>query len=366
MGKKGLILASLAVLVVAGFLVLSYMGCRLIRTRLEQAMGPGWRVGEINIKPTHLSLKGIQVEDPITRKRVCQIEGMKIYPSLLSVLGGNRTVQIRRCMILRPSFFLYRSREGVFVGPFPKTGKEKNETPEKAQESSPGSAKRKVQAAAVHIDRLQIDQGSLDFEDQNTQGPTAYLQLRDVDLEVKDLQYPLGSVHSPVELKGKFKGMTKDGTLSSKGWIDFQTTDMEMTLKTRDIELRTFEPYYRKKVTAEISSGHVNMDARITIRKHLLDAPGEMDLVNLRVKEGSGSVFYIPAKSLIQMLKNKGNRMKVRFRIKGNLDDPQFNLRENVASRLAVALAESLGLPVTAVGEGRVILEGRGSVRGSK
>ena len=123
---------------------------------------------------------------------------------------------------------------------------------------------------------------------------------------MKDLQYPFASVHSPVELKGKFKGITKEGSLSSKGWIDLQTINMEMTLRTREIELRAFEPYYRKRVTAEISSGHLDLDARITIRKHLIDAPGEMDLVNLRVKEGSGSVLYIPAKNLIQMLKDKG------------------------------------------------------------
>jgi hypothetical protein len=362
MPKKGLILVSIAVLIVAGFLVLSYNGCRLIRTRLEQTMRPGLRVGKINVKPTHLSLKGIQYEDPISKKRLFQIEEMKIYPSLLSVLGGERNVQIRRCMILKPSFFFYRSREGGFIGPFPKAGKERDEMPEKAQEGSSQGEERKAHAATVRIDRLQIEKGSLDFEDQKTEGSTAYLQLRDMDLEVKDLQYPPVSVHSPVEFKGKFKGVTREGNLASKGWIDLQTTNMEMTLRTREIELRTFEPYYRKKVTAEISSGHMDMDARITIRKHLLDAPGEMDLVNLRVKEGSGSVLYIPARNFIQMLKNKGNRVKVRFRIKGNLDDPQFNLRENVASRLAVALAESLGLPVTATGEGTV---GRQGARGS-
>jgi uncharacterized protein involved in outer membrane biogenesis len=365
MRKSGLILAGLAVLVVAGFLALSYTGGQLIRTRIEQAMRPGLRVGKINVKLTHLSLKEIQYEDPISMKRVCQIEEMKIYPSLLAVLGGGRTVQIRKCMILGPSFFLHRSREGVFTGPFPKAGKE-GTTPGKDQGGSPGGEKRKAEAAAVRIDRLQVEKGFIDFEDQKTEGHTAYLQLRDVDLEMKDLQYPLVPVHSPVELKGKFKGMTKEGDLSSKGWIDLHTTDMEMTLRTREIELRAFEPYYRKKVTAEISSGHVDLDARITVRKHVIDVPGEMDLVNLRVREGSGSVLYIPAKNFMRMLKDKGNRVKVRFRIKGNLDDPQFNLRENVASRLALALAESLGLPVTVVDEGRVISGERGSTRGSR
>jgi hypothetical protein len=366
MRKGGLILAGIAVLVVAGFLALSYTGGRLIRTRIEQAMRSGLRVGKINVRLTHLSLKGIQYEDPISMQRICQIEEMKIYPSLLTVLGGGRTVQIRKCMILGPSFFLYRSREGVFTGPFPKAGKEGTGTPEKGQEGSSRGEKRRAEAAAVRIDRLQIAKGSLDFEDRKTERHTAYLQLRDMDLEMKDLRYPLVSIHSPVGLKAKFKGMTREGDLSLKGWIDLHTTNMEMTLRTREIELRAFEPYYRKKVTAEVSSGHVDLDARITVRKHVIDAPGEMDLVNLRVREGGGSVFYIPAKNFMRMVKDKGNRVKVRFRIKGNLDDPQFNLRENVASRLALALAESLGLPVTVVDEGRVISGERGSTRGSR
>ena len=182
-----------------------------------------------------------------------------------------------------------------------------------------------------------------------------------MDLEMKDLQYPYASVHSPFELKGKFKGITNEGGLTSKGWIDLQTANLEMTLRTREIDLTAFEPYYRKLVTAEISSGHMNLDARVNIRKNIIDAPGEMDLGNLRVKEGRGSVFYIPAKALIQMLKDKGNRLKVRFRIKGNLDDPRFNLQENIASRLTLALAESLGLPVTVVGEGMIGGAARGA-----
>ena len=163
MRKGGLILAGFAVLLVAGFLALSYTGGRFIRTRIEQAMRPGLRIGGINVKPTHLSLKGIQYEDPTSKKRLFQIEEIRIYPSLLSVLGG--TVQIRKCTLLRPSFFLYRSREGVFIGPFPIAGKERSETREKTREGSSKGEKRKAGTAAVEIDRLQIEKGSLDFED---------------------------------------------------------------------------------------------------------------------------------------------------------------------------------------------------------
>jgi hypothetical protein len=359
MRKGTLILGSIAVLLVAGFLTLSYTRGRFIRTRLERLVRPGVTVGKIDVGLTHLSVKGIQYVDPRSGKRLVQVEEMRIYPSLLTVFG--HTVQIRKCTLLKPSFFFYRSREGVFTGPFPKAGKDKNGTSEKAQEGSSGGENGKIHAPAVTLNRLQIEKGSLDFEDQKTGGPVAYLQLRDLDLEMRDLQYPLVSVHSPFELDAKFKGITNEGSLSSKGWIDLQPTNLEMTLRTREIDLITLAPYYRKLVTAGISSGHLNLDARITLRKNIIDAPGEMDLENLRVKEGSGSVFYIPAKALIQMLKDKGNRLKVRFHIKGNLDDPRFNLREDVATRLALALAGSLGLPVTVVGEGRVGATPRGA-----
>ncbi len=343
------ILGIVVLVVVAGFLTLSYCGGRFIRTRLQQAMGPGLTVGAITVYPTHLSVKGIQYEDPTLKKRMFQVDEIRIYPSVFSALRG--AVQIQKCALIKPSFFLYRSRDGSFIGPFPTGEREKDGIDEKRQEHSAKGDQREARPAAFKIDRLQIQKGSLDLEDHKTEGSTAYLHLKDMDLEMKALQYPFPSVHSPVEFKGKFKGVTKEGSLTSNGWIDLQTTDMEMTLKTRDIEVKTFEPYYQKRVTAEISSGHVDLDAKIAIRKRLIDAPGEMELVDLRVKEGSGSVFYLPAKSLIRILRDRGNRIKVRFRVKGNLDDPQFDLRENIASRMGIALAQSLGLPVTVVGE---------------
>jgi hypothetical protein len=342
--KRWLVILGIAGLaVVGGFLALSYYGARFIQARLQQAMGPGLRVEEIKIRPTHLSLKGLQYEDPNLSKRFFQIGEVDLYPGLFSSLTGS--LQIRKCIILKPSFFLYRSRDGTFMGPLPKAGKGKE------GDRGQGEERKGEKPSMVKIDRLQIQEGTLDFEDQKTEGPTAYIQLRDVDLEMKDLRYPFVPIHSPIELSGTFQGMTQEGSISAKGWVDLQTADMEMVFKTRQIDIKSFEPYYRKRVTAEISSGHMDLDAKITVKKGMLDAPGELEMVNLQVKDGSGMVMYIPAKTLMELLKDKGNRVKVRFHVKGNLDDPQFNLRENLATRLALSLAESLGLPVKVVGE---------------
>ena len=135
-------------------------------------------------------------------------------------------------------------------------------------------------------------------------------------------------MHSPIELKGKVKGKKQEGSIYAKGWIDLKTMDLETSLKIREIEVETFEPYYRKKVSAEIDSGTMDMESKIVLKEKRIDAPGELDFINLHIKEGGGTVFWIPAETLASLLEKKRNQIKVPFHVKGNLGDPQFNLQE--------------------------------------
>ena len=93
------------------------------------------------------------------------------------------------------------------------------------------------------------------------------------------------------------------------------------------------------------------MQAKITINKKVIDAPGNLELTSLKVGGGGGSVFYIPAKTVVSLLKDRGNRINVKFHVKGNLDDPRFSLQENIMTRIGISLAEALGVPIKIVGE---------------
>jgi len=115
--KKWFILAgTIAVIFIGGYLVLSFYAVKLIQSRLQKVIGSGFTVTEIKIKPTYLSTKGIQYEDLHSKQRFFQMEEVRIYPNPLSLLRGS--LRIKEITILRPSFFFYRSREGVFVGPW--------------------------------------------------------------------------------------------------------------------------------------------------------------------------------------------------------------------------------------------------------
>jgi len=315
--KKWLLVIGLVMIVgTGGFLVLSFYGAKLLRTELQKTLGPGLHVTEIKVKPTHLSLKGIRYDDPTLKERLFRVEEIRVYPALLASLQGR--VGIREVALLKPSFFFFRSQEGIWTLPIPprnQRGKDRSEEEKRDEKPS------------VQIHRLQIEDGTVDVEDRKTGGPPAHLHLKDLELEIEEIQYPFASIHSPIELKGRLKGVTKEGSFHMKGWIDLKTLDMETSFQSREIEVKTFEPYYRKRVSAEIQSGLADLGANIAVRQRTIDAPGTLELTDLRIQEGGGTVLWMPAKTLVSVLKDKGNRIKVRFRVKGNIDDPQFNLR---------------------------------------
>ena len=294
-------------------------------------------------------------EDPDSKQKFLQIEEVRIYPSLLSLL--KKSLRIKEITIVQPSFFFYRSREGVIVGPGVTMKKEKDregvsEEAKKKEnkETSEEMEKKKGEPIPIQINRIRIQRGAVDFEDRKVGEPPAQFRLRDLSFEIKNIRYPLAHDHSPIELKGKVKGKKQEGSIYAKGWIDLKTMDLETSLKIREIEVETFKPYYRKKVSAEIDSGTMDMESQIVLKEKRIDAPGELDFINLHIKEGGGTVFWIPAETLASLLEKKRNQVKAPFHVKGNLGDPRFNLQETFLTQIAFSLTEAFGLPIKSVG----------------
>jgi hypothetical protein len=343
MKKWFILIGILAVLFIGGYIVLSFYAVKFIQPQLQKVMGPGLTLAEIKVKLTYLSVREMRYEDPNSKQKFLQIEEVRIYPSLFSLL--KKYLRIRELTILQPSFFFYRSREGVFVGPWVTMKKERE-----GKEISEEKEKKKGESIQIQIDRIRIQKGVIDFEDRKVGEPPAQIRLEDLDFEIRDIQYPLASSHSPIELKGKMKGQKEDGSIYVKGWIDVKTMDLDTLLKIQGVELKTFEPYYRKRVSAEIDSGYIDMESEIAVKNRMVDAPGNLELINLYIKEG-GTVLWIPAKTLVSLLEQKGHRIKVQFHVKGNMDNPQFNLRETFLAQVAISFAQALGIPIKVVGE---------------
>jgi hypothetical protein len=344
MKKCFILIGIFIILFVGGYFVLTFYAVRFIQPYLQKAVGPELALEELKVKTTYLSARGIKYEDPHSKQRFLQIEEVRIYPSLFSLL--EKTLHIKEFAILQPSFFFYRSREGMFIGPWMTMEKDKEE------KEVPGEGERsKGESFQIRVDRIRIQKGSINFEDKKVGEPPAQIKLKGLDFEIRDIRYPLTPSHSPIELRGKMEGKRQEGSITIKGWINTKTMDMETSLKIQEIEVKTFEPYYRKKVTAEIDSGYINMESKIVVKGKKINAPGELNLINLQVKEGSGIVFWIPSKTWVSLLERKRNQIKIPFLVKGNMDDPKFSLWETFLTQIAIHLAEALGIPIKIVDE---------------
>jgi len=339
-----ILIGILAILLIGGYFALTFYAVKFIQPYLQKVAWPGFTLEEIKVKTTHLSAQGVQYEDPHSKQRFLQVKEIRVYPSLLSLL--KKSLYIREVTLIQPSFFIYRSREEGVAGPWVtiEKGREGKEVPEEEK-------KKEKEPLQVRINRIRIQKGSIDFDD-GKMTPPAHIKLRELDFEIEDIRYPLASSHCPIALKGKMEGTKQEGRLDAKGWIDLKTMDLETSLKIREIEIKTFEPYYRKRVSAEIESGHMDLDSKVTVQEKRIDAPGELDIVNFHIKGGGGTVFWIPAEMLIPLLEKKKNEVKVPFHVKGNLANPKFSLQETLLTGIGFSFMEALGLPVKGLAEG--------------
>ena len=344
--KKWFILGGiLIVFLIGGYFILSFYAVKLGQAHLQKAMGKAMGSGltgnEVRVNLTYLSVQNIEYEDPQSKQKLLKIEEVRVYPSVFSFLKG--TPGIDKLCLIKPTFLFSRSREGAWCGPVLAVGKEARPVPGETKEG-------KRNTSQIEIRKIQIQDGSLDLEDHRPGGPPVRIQMSRLDFEIEDIRYPIGSTPSPFELKGTIKGTSKDGKIGVKGWINLQTLDQETSLKIEGVEIKTLEPYYRKRVSAEIVSGEGHLEAKISVKQRRIDAPGSFELVDLRTKE-EGTVFWVPAKTLAILLKEKDHRVNIRFHVKGDMEDPRFSLQESFLTQAGLSLAGALGFPIKGVAE---------------
>jgi hypothetical protein len=130
------------------------------------------------------------------------------------------------------------------------------------------------------------------------------------------------------------------------------------------------QPYLLKAAEAGARSGSMDLDLDTTIKQRALQAPGTLTLSNLELTAGSGAMttfMGVPRQLVLAALKDKQDRIVLKFTLAGNLDDPRFSLNENLAGRLSVGVAQSLGIGLEGLARGvgsvsQNAVEGVGSV----
>jgi hypothetical protein len=112
-----------------------------------------------------------------------------------------------------------------------------------------------------------------------------------------------------------------------------------------------------KKGDTGIERGLINVNVNAGVAKRYIRAPGTMTIRDLQLSSSggvSGTFLGVPRSMVINFLKNNNDEIRLDFVLEGNLDNPRFNIRENLATRLSVGLANKLGISLKGAGEALV------------
>ena len=319
---------ALAVLLVVGLggLVGVRVGSGLLKAKMVAALGPGSEIAAVHVGWGHLDVEGLRIKgqpgwpaaDELRAERVV------IVPRLRSLFSG--PYQVAALTVVKPYLAVLRTQAGHL-----------QVVPSLPPPSLP----------PVQIAQITLQDGVVELFDATVARPPLKLRLEQVQATVKDVVVPTLTGRSPVALTGVVKGVQRDGRAAVTGWVELATQDAAVKIALRSVDLVALQAYLLQAGEPGVRKGTLDLELDSTVSQHRLQAPGTVTFRDLALTPGTGVIgtfLGVPRAALVALLQDQHHDITVHFVLAGNLDDPRFSLHEALGTRVAVALAEHVGI----------------------
>lgn len=329
-------LLALAVAALAGLRV----AAQRLEAVLQEALGPRASIAAVSLGWYGVELRGLRLraapgwpaEDELRAERV------RLSPSLASLWSPHW--KIRRVEIEQGYLSLLRTRQGRL-----------RLLPALLERPGAGGAGEPL---GVDIAQVELSGATIDFYDASVRQTPHRLRLEALDAAVGPLAWPALDSPTDIELQARLKGPQRDGTLSISGWLTAATRDASLKAAVRGVDLVALQPYLLKVNEGGVRRGTLDLTLDAAVKAQRLQAPGRLTLTGLELAGGGGllSTFAgVPRQAVLAAMQRDG-RIEFNFTLDGRLDDPAFSINDNLATRLAGGLAETLGVSLGGVVEG--------------
>ncbi len=347
--KKVKKIAIVALVVIAGLAVsialLIQSANRIIKEELEQRLGKTFSVDKIDLGWGRVEATGVKLKNTVG-KEVIRIESASVNADFMGVF--KREYIISSVKLKGPYIFVEVDRKGNIVNPILQVEQKQKKT-----------EKQKKTTTVMRVKNVEIAAGSLDYYDRKTSSTPLLTQIRNINLEIKNIRMPLIDVFSPYVLSAKIPSRRSIGVMKSSGKINLKTKDTDCKMQIRSLDLVDLKPYFRKNTTANMTKGFLDLDLTARVLSNRINAPGKAILKDLEFGEVRtiGKRFVgVPLSLVLGYLKKSNNEISVSFVIKGNLENPQFGIQEEFMTAMAVALAGTFGFSIEELG--KALLDG--------
>lgn len=134
-----------------------------------------------------------------------------------------------------------------------------------------------------------------------------------------------------------------------EGWAEVATCDSSVAIELRGVDLVPLQAYLVRPGEAGVRSGSVDLDLVSDVKDKRLDARGRVTLTGLRLESGkglTGTFLGVSHGVVLAALADRGDKLVLDFTLTGDVENPSFSLNEALGAKLAVSLAETLGVSV--------------------
>jgi len=322
---------------------------RQLQAEVALALGPRASIGAIRPGWTGIDVLDLRIQGPAGWPVADELRAsrVRITPDPRSLFGGPwRIAQVR---VEGAYLAVLRTRDGK-TRVLPSL----LEKPQDKTKPTTPAAKPDPQAKPLLlIGRVALDAAQVEFFDSSVRQPALRLTLDQVDADVGPLVLPQLDKPLQVQLDGVFKGVQRDGRIRIDGDYTVASRDADIRARFNDVDLVALQPYLLKVADKGIKRGTLDLDLRAGVVHNQLKAPGKLTLTGLEfASDGALSTFAgVPRQAVLGAM-SKNGKIEVKFTLEGRLDDPAFSLNENLATRIASGMAESLGVSLSGMVKG--------------
>lgn len=340
--KRRWLLPAIGALVVIAALgaIGMHLGARALKAGVEKALGPASEIGAIQIRWGAVEVEQLRIKAPAAwpAKDELRAKLIRIEPDLAGLLS--KQIRVSRIVVHEGYVSALRSNDGRL-----------RLLPSLLQTPKPDN-QRATPLPAVVLNRVELDNATFEFFDATIRRPPLGIRLEQLQVAVDHVQLPSLTGRTQLDLQGAIKGVRNAGRISIKGWVEIASRDSDITSRLRNVDLIALQPYLIKAAEAGVRRGTLDLDFTARVQKKQMRAPGTISLKDLELDERGNTFMGMPRRAVVSLMQDHHRKITVNFELAGNLDDPQFKLNENLASRLGSSIAASFGISFEGIAKG--------------
>lgn len=333
------------VLVVAGGFIAFRIALDTVKGKVVEALGPESEIQDLTVGWSGVEVIGLRIKgrpgwpaaDTLRTERVV------VVPSLLSLITGR--VRVGSVTVYRPYLSALRTKDGrLRVVP------SLLERPPQKGKSGPAS-----KPMEVAIGRIRLQDGVVELFDATVAQPPHKIRMEQIQATLSDVLVPSLTGKTQIDLTAIMKGVQGDGSAKVSGWAEVATKDSSIKTELRSLDLVALQPYIAHSTSTRVQKGSMDFSMQADVSKNRLKAPGQVVIsaLELSPSRSAGETFLgVPRDAVLGFMKDKDNRIAVKFVIEGDINNPQFSLNEALNMRMAASLAETLGVGVGGLARG--------------